>query len=132
MFDKDLQQDLENRKMANPMAQSLVITIPKKGNPQLCQNYRTISLFSHPSKVKWRFILNRFQSQAEGIIAGEQAPQNRSLTSKFCVKSTFNSSRICSMSLEISVKGRMSSVPRHVKSLYVVNMSITYMLKNVI
>ena len=30
---------------------SLVITLPKKGNLQLCQNYRTISLISHPSKV---------------------------------------------------------------------------------
>ena len=32
--------------------QSLVITLPKKGNLQLCQNYRTISLISHPSKVE--------------------------------------------------------------------------------
>ena len=31
--------------------QSLVITLPKKGNLQLCQNYRAISLISHPSKV---------------------------------------------------------------------------------
>ena len=49
--------------------QSLVITLPKKGNLQLCQNYRTISLISHPSKV----ILNRLQPQAEEIIAEEQA-----------------------------------------------------------
>ena len=32
-----------------PWIQSLIITLPKKGNPQLCQNYRTISLISHPS-----------------------------------------------------------------------------------
>ena len=32
-------------------AQSLIITLPKKGNLQLCQNYRTISLISHSSKV---------------------------------------------------------------------------------
>ena len=30
--------------------QSLVITLPKKGNLQLYQNYRTISLISHPRK----------------------------------------------------------------------------------
>ena len=53
--------------------QSLVITLPKKGNLQLCQNYRTISLISHPSKVMLKIILNRLQPQAEGIIAGEQA-----------------------------------------------------------
>ena len=53
--------------------QSLVITLPKKGNLQLCQNYRTISLLSHPSKVMLKIILNRFQPPAEEIIAEEQA-----------------------------------------------------------
>ena len=53
--------------------QSLVITLPKKGNLQLCQNYRTISLISHPSKVMLKIILNRLQPQAEEINAEEQA-----------------------------------------------------------
>ena len=53
--------------------QSLVITLPKKGNLQLCQNYRTISLISHPSKVMLKIILNRLQPQAEEIIAEEEA-----------------------------------------------------------
>ena len=53
--------------------QSLVITLPKKGNLQLCQNYRTISLISHPSKVMLKIILNRLQPQAEEIIADKQA-----------------------------------------------------------
>ena len=53
--------------------QSLVFTLPKKGNLQLCQNYRTISLISDPSKVMLKTILNRFQPQAEEIIAEEQA-----------------------------------------------------------
>ena len=53
--------------------QSLVITLPKKGNLQLCQNYRTISLISHPSKVMLKIILNRLQPQAEEITAEEQA-----------------------------------------------------------
>ena len=53
--------------------QSLVITLPKKGNLQLCQNYRTISLINHPSKVMLKIILNRLQPQAEEIIAEEQA-----------------------------------------------------------
>ena len=53
--------------------QFLVITLPKKGNLQLCQNYRTISLISYPSKVMLRIILNRHQPQAEEIIADEQA-----------------------------------------------------------
>ena len=37
-----------------PCTQSLVITLPKKGNLQQCQNCRTISLISHPSKSCWR------------------------------------------------------------------------------
>ena len=53
--------------------QSSVITLPKKGNLQQCQNYRTISLVSHPSKVMLKIILNRLKPQAEKIIAEEQA-----------------------------------------------------------
>ena len=56
-----------------PWTQSLVITVPKKGNLQQCQNYRAISLISHPSKVMLKVILNRFKPQAEKIIAEEQA-----------------------------------------------------------
>ena len=37
--------------------QSLVITLPKKGNLQQCQNYPNICLVNHPSKVMLRIIL---------------------------------------------------------------------------
>ena len=56
-----------------PWTQSLIITLPKKGNLQLCQNYRTISLISHSSKVMLKVILNRLKPQAEELIAEEQA-----------------------------------------------------------
>lgn len=56
-----------------PWTQSLIITLPKKGNLQQCQNYRTISLISHPSKVMLKVLLNRLKPQAEKIIAEEQA-----------------------------------------------------------
>ena len=39
-----------------PWTQSLIITLPKKGNLQLCQNYFTISLISHPSNVMLRVL----------------------------------------------------------------------------
>ena len=55
-----------------PWTQSLIITLPKKGNVQLCQNYRTISLISRSSKVMLKVILNRLKPQAEEIIAEEQ------------------------------------------------------------
>ena len=44
-----------------------------KGNLQQCQNYRTISLISHPSKVMLKVMLNRLKPQAEKIIAEVQA-----------------------------------------------------------
>ena len=55
-----------------PWTQSLIITLPKKGNLQLCQNYRTISLISHPSKVMRRILLNRLKPKAEEIIKEER------------------------------------------------------------
>ena len=60
-------------KWPTPWTQSLVITLPKRGNLQLCQNYRTISIISHPSKVMLKVIQNRLKPQAEAIIAEEQA-----------------------------------------------------------
>ena len=64
---------LQTGEWPTPWTQSLVITSPKKGNLQQCQNYRTISLNSHPSKVMLKIILNRLKRQAEKIIAEEQA-----------------------------------------------------------
>ena len=68
-----LQQDLADREWPTPCTKSLVIALPKKGNVQLWQNYRTISLISHPSKVMLKIILNRMKPEAEKIIAEEQA-----------------------------------------------------------
>ena len=51
----------------------MIITLHKNDNLQLCQNYRTISLISHLSKVMQTVILNRLKFQAEEIIAEEQA-----------------------------------------------------------
>ena len=51
----------------------MVITLPKKGNLQQCQNFRAISLISHPSKVMLKIILKRLKPKAEKIIAEEQA-----------------------------------------------------------
>ena len=54
-----------------PWTQTLIITLPKKDNLQLCQNYRTIISLS--SKVMLKVILNTLKPQAEEIIAEEQA-----------------------------------------------------------
>ena len=94
-----------------PWTQSVIITLPKKGNLQLCQNYRTISLISHSSKVMLKVILNRPNPELKKKwlknrlgTEPEEAPQNRSSTLESCVKSTYNISRICTMSSLISKK----------------------------
>ena len=56
-----------------PWTQSLTITLPKKGNLELCQNYRPISLICHSSKVMLIAILKWLTHKAEEIIAEEQA-----------------------------------------------------------
>ena len=56
-----------------PWTQSLIITLPEKAYLQLCQNNRTISLISHPSKVMLRVTMNRLKPKADEIIAEEQA-----------------------------------------------------------
>ena len=57
----NLQQDLVDRRMANPM------------DPVLSRHTSKQSLISHPSKVILKTILNRLKPQAEKIIAEEQA-----------------------------------------------------------
>ena len=51
----------------------MVITFPKKSNLHQCQNYQTISLIGHSSKVMLKIILNRLKPQVEKIIAEEKA-----------------------------------------------------------
>ena len=83
-----------------PWTQSLVITLPKKGNLQQCQNYRTISLISYPSKAMLKIILNRLKPQAEKINVEEQAgfraegaPQSGSSTYEFSVRNILSTSK---------------------------------------
>ena len=60
---------LTRREWPTPWIQSLIITLPKKDSLQQCQNYLTISLMSHPSKVMLKIILNRLKPQVEKTIA---------------------------------------------------------------
>ena len=67
-----------------PWTQSLIITFHEKGNLQLCQNYRTISLIRHSTKVMLKVILNGHKSQAGQVIIKirlgsepKRAPRNR-------------------------------------------------------
>ena len=62
-----------NIKWPQNWTRSLIITLPKKGDLKLCNNYRTLSFICHQSKILLRIILNRLKQQAKEIIAEEQA-----------------------------------------------------------
>ena len=55
----------ETKTWPDEWTRSLIILLPRKGNPQKCQNYRTISLIAHSSKVMLKIILNRLKNEAE-------------------------------------------------------------------
>ena len=57
-----------------PWTQFLVITLPKKGNLQQCQNYRTISVNQQPKQIHAEDHSEQtVKPQAEQIIAEKQA-----------------------------------------------------------
>ena len=84
--------------------QSLVIILLKKDNLQLCQNYRTISLISHPSKVMLEIILNSSHKQKRSLQKSKQvsepegAPQIKYSISGSSARNTCSISRISTMS----------------------------------
>ena len=55
----------ETGKWPSTWTKSIIITISKKGSLQLYNNYRTISLISHGSKVMLKINLNTLKPQAE-------------------------------------------------------------------
>ena len=52
---------------------SMIISLHKKGSKQKCENYSTISLTSHSSKIMLKIILNRLKHYTEEFISEEQA-----------------------------------------------------------
>ena len=53
--------------------QSILIPLPKKGDIRKCNNYRTISLISHTSKILLRVIKNRITPRIEAVLSENQA-----------------------------------------------------------
>ena len=52
---------------------SVFITIPKKGNPKECSNYRTIAFMSHASKVMPKIIQAMLQQYVNHELPDVQA-----------------------------------------------------------
>ena len=52
---------------------AIFIPLPKKGDVQLCSNYRTISLISHASKILLKVIMKRMENKLEEEVSNTQA-----------------------------------------------------------
>ena len=52
---------------------SIILTMPKKGDITKCENYRTISLINHSSKILLEIIRIRMKPYVEAILEEEQA-----------------------------------------------------------
>ena len=87
---KICQEVWKKGKWPKSWTESLIITIPKKGNLRKCSNYRTISLISHPSKVllqilladsdhKWRV----YSEKNRQALKPEEVPRNKFLIYEF-------------------------------------------------
>ena len=59
--------------MANPVDPVISHYNSRERQPAAVQNYRTISLISHPSKVMLKIMLNSLKPRVEKIISEEQA-----------------------------------------------------------
>ena len=71
-----------NCNLAIRLSKKIIISLHKKGSKKKCENYRTISLISHSSKIMLKIILNRLKHYTEEIISEKQAGfrANRYLT----------------------------------------------------
>ena len=65
--------DLGDDGMAEEVDTIAFMPLSKKGNFKQCQNYRTISVISHFTKIMLRVILNRLKAKVEELLAEEQA-----------------------------------------------------------
>ena len=52
---------------------SIYVTLPKKGDMQLCSNYRTIALISHASKILLNILMKRLVTKLEREVSVTQA-----------------------------------------------------------
>ena len=73
VFTELCQKSWSMKKWPAQWTQYLVIPIPKKGNLRQCENYRTLILISHSSKILLRIIINRLNPQVACILYDEQA-----------------------------------------------------------
>ena len=80
-----------------PWTQSLIITLPKKGNLQQCKNYHRISLVCHPSKVLLKVLLNRLKRHWQN----QSSQKNRQVSEQVAVRhNIFNFRILCEKYLQ--------------------------------
>ena len=59
-------------KVPDDFKKSKIVTLPKKGNSEKCEDFRTISLLSHASKILTKIINRRIEQLSESYLAEDQ------------------------------------------------------------
>ena len=59
--------------MPKDWTQGLIVKLPKKGDLQMCDNWRGITLLSIPSKVFCKIILKRIEAAVDAMLREEQS-----------------------------------------------------------
>ena len=67
------QQIWKTQQWPQDWKRSVFISIPKKGNPKECSNYRTIAFISHASKVMLKILQPRLQQYMNHEVTDVQA-----------------------------------------------------------
>ena len=57
----------EEERIPEEWSQSVIVTIPKKGDLKECTNYKTIALINHACKVMLKVLLERLKAQMEPL-----------------------------------------------------------------
>lgn len=69
------------------LTKCLIIPIPKKARAQTCEQYRTLSLISHASKVLTRIIMRRIETKIDGILTDDQFGFRRGMRTREAILS---------------------------------------------
>ena len=65
--------NLENSAGATGLEKSVFVPVPKKGNAKECENYRTVALISHASKVMLKILQAKLQQYVNCELSDVQA-----------------------------------------------------------
>ena len=85
----------------------VIVKLPKKGNLEVCDNWRGVTLLSVPGKVLCRIIIDRIKEEIKNVLRKEQAVFR---TGRSCIDPIFILRNIIEQCVEWKFRWRNSDV----------------------